>query len=222
MSPIRKGSSKYLFVYKVSFPVSNPDAPCSYHVRIWPRCKYLSSTPLPLKNESKENIISGSISSTAAFYFYSSRWWSITSFIEGLLVLDPLEEFSTLHTAKVNKFEQLLSRPLHWLCTHCLKITKKVAFNIANEASYIYILSGQKFIKNAKISPLVFLKLEACGQTVLPDRSLLIDKNWWKMSKLKNSNETCWVIFKYCVVPQMMFAFWWYTWPTYFFQVLNF
>ena len=29
---------------------------------------------------------------------------------------------------------------------------KKVAFNIASEASYVYILSGQKFIKNAKIS----------------------------------------------------------------------
>ena len=27
---------------------------------------------------------------------------------------------------------------------------KKVSFNIASEASYVYILSGQKFIKNAK------------------------------------------------------------------------
>ena len=34
--------------------------------------------------------------------------------------------------------------------TQCLKITEEVAFNIASEASYIYILSGQKFIKNAK------------------------------------------------------------------------
>ena len=34
--------------------------------------------------------------------------------------------------------------------TLCLKITEKVAFNIASEASYVYILSGQKFIKNAK------------------------------------------------------------------------
>ena len=31
----------------------------------------------------------------------------------------------------------------------CLKITEKVSFNIASEASYIYILSGQKLIKNA-------------------------------------------------------------------------
>ena len=34
--------------------------------------------------------------------------------------------------------------------SRCLKITEKVSFNIASEASYIYILSGQKLIKNAK------------------------------------------------------------------------
>ena len=32
----------------------------------------------------------------------------------------------------------------------CLKITEKVSFNIASEASYVYILSGQKLIENAK------------------------------------------------------------------------
>ena len=32
----------------------------------------------------------------------------------------------------------------------CLKITEKVWFNIASEASYVHILSDQKFIKNAK------------------------------------------------------------------------
>ena len=37
--------------------------------------------------------------------------------------------------------------------TQCLKITKKVAFNNASEASFVYILSGQKFIKNAKNGP---------------------------------------------------------------------
>ena len=35
----------------------------------------------------------------------------------------------------------------------CLKITEKISFNIASEASYVYILSGQKLIKNAKNSP---------------------------------------------------------------------
>ena len=33
------------------------------------------------------------------------------------------------------------------------KITEKVSFNIASEASYAYILSGQKLIKNAKVGP---------------------------------------------------------------------
>ena len=33
--------------------------------------------------------------------------------------------------------------------TQCVKIDRKVAFNIASEASYVYIFSGQKF-KNGK------------------------------------------------------------------------
>ena len=38
------------------------------------------------------------------------------------------------------------------LIPHCLKIRKKVSFNTASEASYVYIMSGQKkLIKNAKI-----------------------------------------------------------------------
>ena len=35
-------------------------------------------------------------------------------------------------------------------CTRGLKIVGKVSFNIASEASYVYILSGQKLIKNAQ------------------------------------------------------------------------
>ena len=31
-----------------------------------------------------------------------------------------------------------------------MKITEKVSFKIASEASYVYILKGTKFIKNAK------------------------------------------------------------------------
>ena len=53
----------------------------------------------------------------------------------------------------------------------CLKITEKVSFNIASEASYFYILSGQKVIKNAKNAPFwrVFenlkLAVKQCYQT---------------------------------------------------------
>ena len=50
----------------------------------------------------------------------------------------------------------------HEASAQCLKIAQKVAFTIASEASYDYILSGQKFIK--KSEPF---------------------KNLWKMSKFK-------------------------------------
>ena len=58
--------------------------------------------------------------------------------------------------------------------TRCLKITEKVSFNMASEARYVYILSGQKLIKNAKNRQFwrVFEKPEPCGQRVLPDRSV--------------------------------------------------
>ena len=52
-----------------------------------------------------------------------------------------------------------------------LKSQKKVSFNIASEASYVYILSGQKWIKSAKNSPFmrVFenlkLAVKQCYQT---------------------------------------------------------
>ena len=53
----------------------------------------------------------------------------------------------------------------------CLKITEKVSLNIKSEASYVYILNGQKLIKNAKKSPFlrVFenlkLAVKQCYQT---------------------------------------------------------
>ena len=37
------------------------------------------------------------------------------------------------------------------LSARCLKITEKVSFNIASEASYVYILSGKKLIKMPKM-----------------------------------------------------------------------
>ena len=41
------------------------------------------------------------------------------------------------------------------------KSTENVSFNIASEASYVYILSKQKFIKNAKNSQFgEFMKLK--------------------------------------------------------------
>ena len=54
----------------------------------------------------------------------------------------------------------------------CLKIPQKVSFNIASEASYVYIIKVDKtLLKMPKI-----WKPEAWGQTVLPDRTKIGEK----------------------------------------------
>ena len=55
-----------------------------------------------------------------------------------------------------------------------------------NRKSLIYILSGQKLIKNAKNGAFwrVFEKPEAYGQTVLPDRSVLIGQKLMESAKM--------------------------------------
>ena len=67
---------------------------------------------------------------------------------------------------------------------------KKVAFDIASEASYVCILKGQKFIKITKNVHYLasFWKPEACGQTVLPGRSALIGQELVKNAKKKIEN----------------------------------
>ena len=54
-----------------------------------------------------------------------------------------------------------------------MKITEKVSFNISSEASNVYILSGQKLIKNAKNGPIWrIFETKDYGQTELSDRSV--------------------------------------------------
>ena len=53
--------------------------------------------------------------------------------------------------------------------TRCLEITENVSFYIENEASYVYILSGQKLIKNAGLFWRIFenlkIAVKQCYQT---------------------------------------------------------
>ena len=55
------------------------------------------------------------------------------------------------------------------------------------QAKRAYILSGQKFIKNAKNGYIlaIFWKIEACGQTELPDRSVLIGQKLVENAKIQ-------------------------------------
>ena len=50
------------------------------------------------------------------------------------------------------------NQPIKYLTLHTVFVNHRKSliqeFNIASEASYVYILSGKKFIKNAKINKL--------------------------------------------------------------------
>ena len=80
--------------------------------------------------------------------------------------------------------------------SQCLKIVKKVAFNIASEASYVYIFGGQKFIKIAKNGQFFvdFLKTWILRWNSVTRHV----RNCWKMPKFKNLNATFFVIFNHC------------------------
>ena len=71
----------------------------------------------------------------------------------------------------------------------CLKTTEKVFFNIASEASYVYILSGQKLVKNANNSQFwrVFENLKLAVKHCYQTGHLKQDKHWWKMPKFENA-----------------------------------
>ena len=79
------------------------------------------------------------------------------------------------------------------------KVTEKVSFNIASEASYVYILSGQNLIKNAKNPQFGdFLKRKACGQTVLPDKSVSIGQKLVENAKIQKFKWDILDYFKQC------------------------
>ena len=93
------------------------------------------------------------------------------------------------------------------------KSHKKVSFNIASEASYVYILSGRKFFKNLK------LVAKECYQTTSKYSCATI----WVIFKqceghyfnlgMKNSHARhfC-MIFNHCVPSPSLFSFWGPSW----------
>ena len=76
---------------------------------------------------------------------------------------------------------------ISYFSSQCLKITEKGSFNIASEASDVCMLNEQKLINNCRKWSILasFWKPEACGQTVLPDRSLLIGQKFVGNAKIQ-------------------------------------
>ena len=80
---------------------------------------------------------------------------------------------------------------LHNSTARCLKIINIVSYNIASEASYFYTLSGQKFIKNAKIGSFWRVIFKHCDQhfniytkTFFSDYISTHKKKFWHLSQL--------------------------------------
>ena len=89
-------------------------------------------------------------------------------------------------TSKLRKLKKKTSYFISY-GARCLKFTEKVSFSIASEASYVYILCGQKLIKKCqKWSNLAsFWKPKACSQIELPDRSVLIGQKLVESAKIQ-------------------------------------
>ena len=92
------------------------------------------------------------------FYCPSSTWVSYTIFSPSMV-----SEWHDLHLNKTRvqwsswlhyyihrQNADRLSRSMWEKLAQCLKIREKVSFNIASEASYVWIFIGQNFFKNAK------------------------------------------------------------------------
>ena len=71
---------------------------------------------------------------------------------------------------------------------------------MASEASYVLILCGQKLTEIPQKWSIgrVFEKLKLAGEQCYQSGQFQLGKNWWKMPKLKNPNETFWaeVVFR--------------------------
>ena len=77
----------------------------------------------------------------------------------------------------------------HHISTQCFKIAKKVAFNIVSEARYVFILSGQKLIKNAKNGPF---------WRDFENLKLVVKQCYQMVENPKKEMRHFWVIFKHC------------------------
>ena len=76
-------------------------------------------------------------------------------FIQSMAIKAKKDSYLILYWRMCRVFSDFL-RCCHMVSTgiisRCLKIIEKVLFNIASDASYVYIPSGQKILKNAKVA----------------------------------------------------------------------
>ena len=114
-----------------------------------------------------------------SFYYYSGSFlWSATRMITKPFA--PRTSRTSCTTWPFLLKEEVLTNPRSKLCEpHCLKISKKVSFNIASEASFVY--------KRKR------------PNSVTRQVNFNLTKRQKMGGRCQNSNETFWVFFKQCV-----------------------
>ena len=109
----------------------------------------------PNLTEDFEFRIPGMVKIGLSNFFVNSNYWSKSRFLAWEFKL--FDDFTNaIHKKNRQKLKKYLKLKIcqNWFLdqksARCFKITEKVSCNNASEASYIYILSGQKFIKIVK------------------------------------------------------------------------
>ena len=84
-------------------------------------------------------------------WYITNQNWSFEFSVKILVKMNGVLRYVALMKTNFHGIFSKNIMPLDLVCNYqtpssaqCLKITEKVSFNIASEASYVYILSGQK------------------------------------------------------------------------------
>ena len=102
---------------------------------------------LPVYSTKHKVSVSRSISQGKDFFIDFLESFLIDDSVGTLLLKGSVE--GTYFSCNELKWGSTVEQIQNLWPAQCLKITEKVSFNIASEASYIYSLSGQKFITDA-------------------------------------------------------------------------
>ena len=105
--------------------------------------------PSPGMVSTRQSLVGSELVCSQPWSFQADTQYKLVSSSNSLKVCEKYEKKSAIVKRK-RKIQYKLSTHTKLQSSQCLKITEKVAFNIASEASYVYIFSRQKFVKDAK------------------------------------------------------------------------
>ena len=90
----------------------------------------------------------------ADFYTGTLHKWCYATKGTAILWVHPKHQSWVRPLVTSHNYQKGYQEEFFMQVTQCLKITEKVSFNIMSEASYVYILSGQKVHSKCQIWPI--------------------------------------------------------------------